>query len=150
LRGAKGATGARGPKGARGATGAQGPAGISNASSSSGPTNQDVASTDPANPTAMATLTLSPGNYVIMANGWAQGSASGQATIHCGIDTGTGDQGVGESLSGPAEGSVATTLAVSLTATTTYRFNCYRVTAADMHLLRAQLTALRVGSITNQ
>jgi hypothetical protein len=118
---------------------------------SSGPIIQEVGSTDLNNPTAMATLTLGPGSYVIMANGSAQGDGPGTATIHCAIDAGNGDNGIGVSLPAKAEGSVATTLPVSLTATTTYRFNCYRLTPSDnMFLFNAKLTALQVGSITNQ
>ena len=35
------------------------------------------------------------------------------------------------------QGSVSMTLPVTLTATATYRFNCYRLDANDMHLVTA-------------
>jgi hypothetical protein len=109
-----------------------------------------VASTDPANPTALDTIALGPGSYVITANGWAQGASAATATIQCGIDTGTGDHAVGESLANSEQGSFTMTLPVSVGANATYRFNCYRLDANDMRLVRAQLTALKVGSVTNQ
>ena len=98
LRGPRGFTGKTGARGATGATGPTGPAGPSGAIVSPAPANQDVTSTDPANPTVMDTIALSPGSYVITANGWAQGQGPATATINCGIDTGTGDQQVGETL----------------------------------------------------
>jgi Collagen triple helix repeat (20 copies) len=152
-RGPRGFTGARGPKGdtgARGATGATGSPGFSSATISTAPVDQDVASTDPANPTVMSTLTLGPGSYVITANGWARGRGPGPATIHCGVDTASGDQSIGESLGSSQEGSVTTTLPVSVNTTGSYRFNCYRLGPDAMHLVRSQLTAVKVGAITNQ
>jgi hypothetical protein len=153
LRGPRGVRGLTGKTGARGATGATGPAGAAGAGGaivSPAPANQDVTSTDPANPTVMDTIALSPGSYVITANGWAQGQEPSTATVNCGIDTGAGDQQVGESLAASGQGSVAMTRPVTLTASATYRFNCYRLDGNDMHLVSAQLTAVKVGAVTTQ
>jgi hypothetical protein len=153
LRGLRGATGPRGPQGIhgpQGAPGAQGPAGVTNAIIHSGPANQDVSSADPANPTVLATIALGPGSYVITADGWARGAGTATATVQCGIDTGMGDHAVGESLASSEQGSVAMTRTVSLSAAATYRFNCYRLDANDMRFVQAQLTAIKVGAVTNQ
>jgi hypothetical protein len=87
---------------------------------------------------------------VITANGWAQGTSSSPDTIQCGIDTGAGDQSVGETLAAPEQGSVAITLPVTITASSTYHLNCYRLDNNGMNLVRAQLTAVKVGSVSAQ
>jgi hypothetical protein len=123
---------------------------VSAALTRTGPANQAVSSTDQANPTVVDTIALSPGSYVITANGWAQGTSSSPDTIQCGIDTGAGDQSVGETLGSTEQGSVALTLPVTITATSTFRFNCYRLDANGMNLIRSQLTAVKVGTVTSQ
>jgi hypothetical protein len=115
-----------------------------------GPANQDVSSTNPANPTVLDAIALRPGSYVITVNAWAQGVSSATATIECGIDTGPGDHAVGESLTSHAQGSVEMTRPVSLGANAIYKFNCYRTNANDMRLVRTQLTAIKVGAVTTQ
>jgi hypothetical protein len=97
----------------------------------------------------MGSLSLAPGSYVITANGWAQGKGPGTATARCGIGPGSSQQ-VGVSLPTGLEGSLASTLPVSVAATTTYELTCYRLTADDIQLLRSQLTAIKVGSVTSQ
>jgi hypothetical protein len=125
-------------------------AGVSAAVTRTGPANQAVSSADQANPTVVDTIALSPGSYVITANGWAQGTGPASDTIQCGIDTGAGDQSVGETLAAPEQGSVAITLPVTITAPSTYRLNCYRLDNNGMNLVRAQLTAVKVGSVSAQ
>ena len=98
----------------------------------------------------MDAIALSPGSYVITANAWAQGQGPSTATINCAIDTGAGDQQVGESLAASSQGSVSMTLPVTLTASATYRFNCYELNSNNMHLVTAQLTAVKVGAVTTQ
>jgi hypothetical protein len=115
-----------------------------------GPANQAVSSTDQTNPSVMDTIALSPGSYVITASGWAQGTGPGTDTIQCAIDTGAGDQSMGETLGSTEQGSVALTLPVTITATSTFRFNCYRLDANGMNLIRSQLTAVKVGTVTSQ
>ena len=149
-RGPQGKTGATGPQGLKGAQGVPGPVGQSSAITNNLASALDVASTDPSSPTVINTLNLAPGSYVITATGWTQGVGPSTATIHCGIDSGTLAQGTGVSLPASSEGSIAATLPVTLTATTTEKFMCDRVDANDMRFLGSRLTAVQVGTITAQ
>jgi hypothetical protein len=90
LRGPSGPAGATGPAGAQGVQGTRGPVGPSHAFSASTPS---VAVTEA--PSPMATLTLPPGSYSIVAKLWVEASDVGnfewvtECTLKAGSDTDT-------------------------------------------------------------
>jgi hypothetical protein len=157
--GPTGATGLAGTTGIGGATGVQGPTGQQGATGESGPSEaltndnrsaQEVTSEDQTNPTVINSLTLEKGDYVISDDGWAQGLGPSVATIRCGIDTGKFAQGIGESLGPSQEGTVYVTKIVKLSAPATYKFICWRFDSNEMRFLESQLTAIKVGAITEK
>ena len=141
--GAAGATGSQGPKGDTGATGPQGPAGISSVQQVAFPFTQlTVPNTD----TAVASLSLSAGNYLISVTGDASAFTNATASLTCSFTPGTvAYRPNGIDLDGSTKGISATGV-VTLGSPGTVTFSCnYSPSPGGNVLLRGALTAQQTG-----
>ena len=163
--GLRGKTGARGPAGAPGATGtagtagATGPAGPPGAAGATGPTGPSNAYAAPtgtgqADSSALATLSLPAGSYVVQAAlRMVNQSASANAIVSCSLKlNGNSFSGSLTHVGGPNGGANPYDVAMPLLGTTTLAnagtvtVTCFSTTMVG--LFDVQLVAIKVGALS--
>lgn len=142
------------PAGARGERGAQGDRGPSDAFAAG--TENPVVLPDTGTPAPVASLTLAPGSYVILAGGGIEHSSGGEAFVSCALAAGgAGSQNQTANVFGPGGGPTSGLIAMravrTYTAAATVSLTCldHRAsTTGDANLVGPQLIAIRVATLT--